>query len=200
MRIRHLLALLAAALLARPAAAQERVLVRPEPGTPVVATEVLIAVGPADEAEGKEGITYLTARSVTAPILPVLDSLAAHLEVEQQKVVVDEREALRSRYRAKLDGVPVELLFLVLKACDGRRTSADVASAPVRLAKSSIAAWRTRPRGPACSRTWSRYCLSTFRVIRRSPTCTKARLLCCPGFARRWTRCSPRTPQNAKRR
>jgi len=88
MRARHLLILLAAALLARPAAAQERVLVRPEPGTPVVATEVLIAVGPADEAEGKEGITYLTARSVTAPILPVLDSLAAHLEVEQHRDAV----------------------------------------------------------------------------------------------------------------
>ncbi len=88
MRARPLLALLAAALLARPAASQERVLVRPEPGTPVVATEVLIAVGPADEAEGKEGITYLTARSVTAPILPVLDSLAAHLEVEQHRDAV----------------------------------------------------------------------------------------------------------------
>lgn len=52
-----------------------------------------------------------------------LDVLTRHLvmgfterlEVEQQKVVVDEREALRSRYRAKLDGVPVELLFVVLK-------------------------------------------------------------------------------------
>jgi zinc protease len=87
-RVRSLLALLAAALLAGPAAAQERVLVRSEPGTPVVATEVLVAVGPADEAEGKEGITYLTARSVTAPILPVLDSLAAHLEVEQHRDAV----------------------------------------------------------------------------------------------------------------
>jgi hypothetical protein len=52
-----------------------------------------------------------------------LDVLTRHLllgfterlEVAQEKVVVDEREALRSRYRAKLDGVPVELLFLVLK-------------------------------------------------------------------------------------
>jgi zinc protease len=86
-RARHA-ALLAATLLARPGAAQDRVLVRPEPGTPVVATEVLVAVGPADEAEGKEGITYLTARSVTAPILPVLDSLAAHLVVEQHRDAV----------------------------------------------------------------------------------------------------------------
>ena len=75
----------AALLLAAPAAAQDRVVLRPEPGTPVVAAEVLIAVGPADEAAGKEGITYLTARAVTAPILPILDSLAAHLEVEQHR-------------------------------------------------------------------------------------------------------------------
>jgi predicted Zn-dependent peptidase len=81
--IRGLVAALA--LAAAPAAAQERVLVRAEPGTPVVAAEVLIAVGPADEAEGKEGITYLTARAVTAPIRPVLDSLAAELAVEQHK-------------------------------------------------------------------------------------------------------------------
>jgi predicted Zn-dependent peptidase len=81
-------ALAAALLAALPVAAQERVVVRPEAGTPVVAAEVLIAVGPADEAEGKEGITYLTARAVTAPILSVLDSLAAHLEVEQQKDAV----------------------------------------------------------------------------------------------------------------
>ena len=78
----------ALALAAAPAAAQERVIVRAEPGTPVVAAEVLIAVGPADEAEGKEGITYLTARAVTAPILPVLDSLAAELDVEQHKDAV----------------------------------------------------------------------------------------------------------------
>jgi hypothetical protein len=45
----------------------------------------------------------------------LLAGFTERLEVEQQKVVVDEREALRSRYRAKLDGVPVELLLLVLK-------------------------------------------------------------------------------------
>jgi predicted Zn-dependent peptidase len=82
---RILAALATLALAAAPVAAQERVLVRAEPGTPVVAAEVLIAVGPADEEEGKEGITYLTARAVTAPILSVLDSLAAELAVEQHK-------------------------------------------------------------------------------------------------------------------
>lgn len=86
--MRTLGALAALALAAAPAAAQERVVVRAEPGTPVVAAEVLIAVGPADEEAGKEGITYLTARAVTAPILPVLDSLAAQLDVEQHKDAV----------------------------------------------------------------------------------------------------------------
>lgn len=35
--------------------------------------------------------------------------------VEQQTTTLDGREALRSRYRAKLDGVPIELLVVVLK-------------------------------------------------------------------------------------
>jgi predicted Zn-dependent peptidase len=80
----------AAALLlaALPLAAQERVVVRSEPGTPVVAAEVLVAVGPADEPEGMEGITYLTARALTAPVLPLLDSLAAELAVEQHRDAV----------------------------------------------------------------------------------------------------------------
>lgn len=89
MRIRSIIGWMALAVLAaRAAAAQDRVVVRQEPGTPVVAAEVLIAVGPADEAEGKQGITHLTARSVTAPILPVLDSLTAQLTVVQHKDAV----------------------------------------------------------------------------------------------------------------
>jgi predicted Zn-dependent peptidase len=83
--LRRALLLLAAAV---PAAAQERVAVRPEPGTPVVAAEVLVAVGPADEPEGTPGITYLTARAVAAPVIPVLDSLDAHLVVEQHRDAV----------------------------------------------------------------------------------------------------------------
>ena len=52
-----------------------------------------------------------------------LDVLTRHLlegfterqEVSHQTQVIDEREALRSHYQAKLDGVPVELLLLVVK-------------------------------------------------------------------------------------
>ena len=81
-------AVLCGLLVAAPAAAQERIVVVAEPGTPVVATEVLVVAGPANEPEGKEGIAYLAARSVTAPILPVLDSLGARLAVQPQNDAV----------------------------------------------------------------------------------------------------------------
>jgi zinc protease len=81
-------AVLAALLLAAPARAQERLVIRPEPGTPVVATEVLIAAGPADEPEGKPGLAHLAARTVVAPIVPRLDSLGARLEIGAGKDAV----------------------------------------------------------------------------------------------------------------
>jgi len=87
-RLRTLSLALLAALAPAAARAQDRVYVRPEPGTPVVAAEILIAVGPVDEPDEHAGITYLTARSVTAPVRGVLDSLGAHLEVDQQKDAV----------------------------------------------------------------------------------------------------------------
>lgn len=83
-----LILLFLSALLVRPAASQERIAVLPESGTPVVATEVLVLAGPAQEPEGKEGIAYLAARAVTAPIRSVLDSLGARLSVRPQKDAV----------------------------------------------------------------------------------------------------------------
>jgi zinc protease len=80
-----LLLLLFVLPVAPPAAAQDRVAVLAEPGTPVVAVQVLVATGPADEPEGKEGLAYLSARALTAPLLPTLDSLGAHLAVDAQK-------------------------------------------------------------------------------------------------------------------
>ncbi|MBV9774653.1 MAG: insulinase family protein, partial [Gemmatimonadetes bacterium] len=65
--------------------AQEHVVVRAEPGTPVVAVEVMVATGPSDEGEEQAGLAYLTARAAMAPIRPVLDSLGAHLDVEAHK-------------------------------------------------------------------------------------------------------------------
>ena len=70
---------------AAPAAAQERLAVREEPGTPVVAVEVLVAAGPADEEPSKAGVAYLAARTITTPILARLDSLGAHLAVTAHK-------------------------------------------------------------------------------------------------------------------
>ena len=77
-------ALLLAALGGR-AAAQDRVFVRPESGTPVVAVQVLVGVGPADEPAAQAGISYLAARAVVEPIRAALDSLGAHLDVDQQR-------------------------------------------------------------------------------------------------------------------
>jgi len=65
--------------------AQEHVVVRAEPGTPVVAVEVLVAAGPAEETAEQAGLAYLTARVATAPIRPILDSLGAHLTVQAHK-------------------------------------------------------------------------------------------------------------------
>jgi zinc protease len=85
-RLRHrLLAAGVALLAAAPLAAQQRMVIHPEPGTPVVAVEVLIAAGPADEPEGKAGLANLAARTVVGPILPRLDSLGAHLDIAAKK-------------------------------------------------------------------------------------------------------------------
>lgn len=81
-------AVILGASLASPAGAQERVAVVPEAGTPVVATEVLVLAGPAQEPEDQEGVAYLAARSVTAPLHPVMDSLGARLEVRPHKDAV----------------------------------------------------------------------------------------------------------------
>jgi predicted Zn-dependent peptidase len=73
---------------AAPAVPQERVVVRTEAGTPVVALEVLLTTGPADEADGQAGISYLAARGVTAAIRPLLDSLGASLAIDVHKDAV----------------------------------------------------------------------------------------------------------------
>ena len=65
--------------------AQERISVRPEPGTPVVALEVRVAAGPADELPHQAGLAYLTARSVAVPLRAALDSIGVHLTVHAQK-------------------------------------------------------------------------------------------------------------------
>jgi predicted Zn-dependent peptidase len=68
-----------------PAAAQEAWLVRTEPGTPVVAMEVLVATGPIHEDSLQAGLAFLSARALMAPIRPRLDSLGARLLMEGHK-------------------------------------------------------------------------------------------------------------------
>lgn len=65
--------------------AQGRIAVFSEPGTPVIATEVLVAAGPMDEDTAQAGLAYLAARAVTAPLQPLLDSLDAHLAITAHK-------------------------------------------------------------------------------------------------------------------
>jgi predicted Zn-dependent peptidase len=85
-RAAPLLAALSLVLLLAPRAeAQRHWAVRTEPGTPVVALQVLVAAGAADEDSAQAGLAYLSARSVVAPIRPVLDSLRAHLSVDARK-------------------------------------------------------------------------------------------------------------------
>ncbi|HEX2189312.1 MAG TPA: hypothetical protein VHG51_10465 [Longimicrobiaceae bacterium] len=79
------LAALLLLLAAGRAPAQEQIVVRTEPGTPVVAVEVLIAAGSADEVPEQAGLAYLTARTTIRPIRPILDSLGARLTVQAHK-------------------------------------------------------------------------------------------------------------------
>jgi predicted Zn-dependent peptidase len=65
--------------------AQTRVYVSSEPGTPVVAAEILLSIGPADEEDEQAGLAYLAARTVMAPIQPVLDSIGAHVNLLPEK-------------------------------------------------------------------------------------------------------------------
>jgi len=84
--VRHALAALLLVLLAPLAGhAQQRVAVVTESGTPMIAMEVLVAVGPMDEDTARAGITYLAARSLTAPIQPLLDEIGASVSVQSYK-------------------------------------------------------------------------------------------------------------------
>ncbi len=67
--------------------AAPRFAVIPEPGTTVVATEVLIAT-PTGEENGQPGIAYLAGRAVTEPVIARLDSLGADLNVRVGKDAV----------------------------------------------------------------------------------------------------------------
>lgn len=89
MRVSDRLPALAAVLLlcVAPAllGAQDRWVVRTENATPVVALEVLVAAGPAQEEPAAAGLAFLSARTVVEPIRPQLEALGAHLLMEGHK-------------------------------------------------------------------------------------------------------------------
>jgi predicted Zn-dependent peptidase len=68
-----------------PTRAQERIAILSEPGTPIVTTELLLTVGPADETTNQAGLAYLAARSVLAQVRPALDSIGARADVAAHK-------------------------------------------------------------------------------------------------------------------
>jgi predicted Zn-dependent peptidase len=75
-------------LLAPHARSQERIWIRPESGTPIVALEVRVAAGPAQEPAGAAGLAHLTARVAARPLRAALDSLGARLTVTSYKDAV----------------------------------------------------------------------------------------------------------------
>lgn len=83
-----LLATAALTLSVATAPAQQRIVVHTEQGTPVVASQLLIATGPAEEDPLSAGIAHLSARAVLRPIEAALDSLEAHVSVTSEKDAV----------------------------------------------------------------------------------------------------------------
>ncbi len=65
--------------------AQQRIVVLTESGTPVVATEILLAVGPIDEGAARAGVAHLAGRAILARLRPALDSLGVDASVQAEK-------------------------------------------------------------------------------------------------------------------
>ncbi|CAN5769637.1 hypothetical protein BH23GEM5_BH23GEM5_01830 [soil metagenome] len=69
-------------------AAQQRFAVRPEPGTPLVAVELLVATGASEETASQAGVAYVAARAAVRPIRAELESLGARVMVTAEKDAV----------------------------------------------------------------------------------------------------------------
>jgi predicted Zn-dependent peptidase len=82
------LALLLTLLLPLTAWAQERLAVVTESGTPMVAVEVLLEVGPINEPPERAGITHLAARALVEPLHAQLDEIGASVAVQSYKDAV----------------------------------------------------------------------------------------------------------------
>jgi predicted Zn-dependent peptidase len=62
-----------------------RVMTLTEPGTAVIATEVLVMAGLAAEPSGSSGLAHLAGRSIVLPLEPALDSLGSRVSVTPGK-------------------------------------------------------------------------------------------------------------------
>jgi predicted Zn-dependent peptidase len=140
------LALLVVLGSASPAAAQDRVSVVTEPGTPLVAMEVLLSVGPVQEDTAHAGITHLATRALVAPIRAALEELGASVAVQPYKDGVGvsllaapdaweeaSRRLLVALFRDAVDSVAVERERTAIRAeLAGRAANpADVLAAEV---------------------------------------------------------------------
>lgn len=66
----------------------KRIRVVPEPGAPVVAATILIALDVSAEPASRAGLANLAARAIVAPARPGLDSMSVRLEVDVRKDAV----------------------------------------------------------------------------------------------------------------
>jgi predicted Zn-dependent peptidase len=130
------------------AEAQERIAVVTESGTPMVAMEVLLAVGPMDEEPERAGITHLAARALIAPLQETMDEIGATVAMQSYKDAVgfsvlaapDAWEEASRRLLVALFRDPVDSLFVervrraVQAELAGRASNpADVLAAEVDL-------------------------------------------------------------------
>ncbi len=99
--------------------AQQRIAVLTEPGTPVVATEVVLAVGPIDEGAARAGVAHLAGRAILARIRPALDSLGV------RSAVLAEKDALSFSIIAAPDAW-AEAMRLTIQAVFGDAPPASV--------------------------------------------------------------------------
>jgi predicted Zn-dependent peptidase len=128
--------------------AQERIAVVTESGTPMVAMEVLLAVGPMDEEPERAGITHLAARTLIAPLRETMDEIGAAVSMQSYKDAVGfsvlaapdaweeaSRRLLVALFRDPVDSLAVERVRRAVQAeLTGRASNpADVLAAEVDL-------------------------------------------------------------------
>lgn len=134
------LLLVAAAVSASPAGAgaQQRIVVLTEPGTPVVATDILLAAGPIDEGPARAGVAHLAGRAILARLRPALDSLGV------RAAVLAEKDALSFSIIAAPDAWE-EAMRLTMQAIFGEAPPASFVDAERRAVVNELASRLANP-------------------------------------------------------